>query len=131
MRTSTILPLTFSPYSSAWTSPFAIAVARVRVLVQLAGAAVPDDHVAAAVLAAGDHALEQLVVHRVVLDVHGEVADRRVERDALRHRPAREHAVDLEPEVVVEPPGPVALDHEPRLVRRTAAATPAGSGRAA
>jgi len=34
------------------------------------------------------------------------------ERDPLRHRPARERSSALEPEVVVEPAGVVALDDE-------------------
>jgi hypothetical protein len=49
----------------------------------------------------------------VVLDVDGHPANLRVERGALRDRPAREQAVDLEAEVVVEARGAVALDDEP------------------
>jgi hypothetical protein len=52
----------------------------------------------------------------VVLDVHGEVLLPRLERHALRHRPARKGAVALETEVVVQPPGVVALDDEDRLL---------------
>ena len=67
-----------------------------------------------AVLALRDLALEGRVVERVVLDVDGERALARLERHALRHRPARERAVALEPEVVVEPPRVVPLDDEDR-----------------
>ena len=70
---------------------------------------------AGAVLALRDLALEGGVVERVVLDVDGERALAGLERHALRHRPARERAVALEAEVVVEPPGVVALDDEDRL----------------
>ena len=38
----------------------------------------------------------------------------RLERDSLRNGPARERAVPLEPKVVVEPPGVVALHDEDR-----------------
>ena len=62
------------------------------------------------------------VVERVVLDVHGQVALARLERDALRHGPARERAVALEAEVVVEPPRVVALDDEDRLLALALAA---------
>ena len=69
---------------------------------------------AGAVLARRDLALEGRVVERVILDVDGEPALAGLERHALRHRPARERAVPLEPEVVVEPPRGVALDDEDR-----------------
>ena len=54
----------------------------------------------------------------VVLHVHREVAHRRIEGQALRDRPAHEDTLDLEPEVVVEPAGAVALHDEPRPAGR-------------
>ena len=63
---------------------------------------------------AGIVALEVRVLERVVLDVHREMTLSAPERDALRHGPARERTVALEPEVVVEPPRRVPLDDEPR-----------------
>ena len=83
---------------------------------QLVGAGVPDLDRARAVLALRNLALEAAVVERVVLHVNGEVALADLERDALRHGPARERAVALEAEVVVEPPCVVALDDEDRLL---------------
>ena len=53
----------------------------------------------------------------MVLDVDGEVTLTGLERDPVRHRPARERAVALEPEVVVEPARVVALNDEDRLAR--------------
>jgi hypothetical protein len=58
---------------------------------------------------------EGRVFERVVLDVHREVALADLERDALRHGPARERPVALQAEVVVERPGLVALHDEDRL----------------
>ena len=81
-------------------------------------APVPDDDVAAAVLALADHALEVEVLDRVVLDVDGEALGARVERRALGHGPRHEDAVHLEAEVVVQAGGPVALHHEATLARR-------------
>ena len=95
--------------------------------VQLPGAAIPHDDVTRAVATRRDHPLEVEVLDRMVLHVHREVAHLRVERHALRHRPAHEHAVDLEPEVVVESAGAVALHHEPRCTGR-GRRRPAGSG---
>ena len=66
-------------------------------------APVPDDHVAAAVLAGGDHALEVEVSERMVLDVDRHPLGCRVECRSLRHRPAEQDPGGLEPEVVVEP----------------------------
>src|SRR4029079_400907 len=76
---------------------------------ELVGAAVPDLDRARAVLTFRDLALEARVVEGMVLDVNGEGPLPRLERYALRHRPARERTVTLEAEVVVEPPGVAAL----------------------
>ncbi len=79
----------------------------------LPGAPVPDDDVAGAVLLGGDDSFEVEVLDRVVLDVDGHAPDLAVEGGALGDGPADENALDLEPEVVVEPRGSVALDDEP------------------
>src|SRR4029077_18299645 len=73
----------------------------------------PHDHVSAAVLAARDHTLEVGVGERVVLHPDREVPLTGIEGQSLRHRPAHEHAPDLEPEVVVETACPVPLHDEP------------------
>jgi hypothetical protein len=54
----------------------------------------------------------------MVLDVHREVALAGLARDPLRDGPARERAVALEPEVVVEAAGIVPLHHEDRVAVR-------------
>ena len=79
-------------------------------------AAVPDHHGAAAVLALRNDALELVVLDRVVLDLHRQALDGRVERGPLRDRPRQHHAVPLEPEVVVERGRAVLLDHEGELL---------------
>jgi hypothetical protein len=53
----------------------------------------------------------------VILDVHREMALAMAERYPFRHRPARQSAVSLEPEIVVEPSRRVPLNDEARLVR--------------
>jgi hypothetical protein len=89
--------------------------AAVRFLLeQLVRPVIPDLDAARAVLALRDLARERRVVERVVLDVDREMAFAGAHRQPLRHRPARERAVPLEPQVVVEPPGVVALDDEDR-----------------
>ena len=91
-------------------------------LEELVRAAVPDLDRSRPVLPGRDHALERRVLERVILDVDGQMALARAERKPLRHRPARERPVPLEPEVVVEAPGVVALDDEaPRILRARAA----------
>src|SRR5262249_12817036 len=86
-------------------------------LEELIGAVVPDLHRPGAVLARRDLALERRIVERVVLDVYRERLLAGLERYALRDRPARERAVPLEPEVVVQPASIVPLDDEDRLLR--------------
>ncbi len=92
---------------------------------QLVAAVVPDLHRAGAVLALGDHAGEGGVLHRVVLGVHGQVALTDLERQALGQRPAGQHAVHLQPQVVVQAPRVVSLHHEhrPPALRRLRLAT--------
>ncbi len=87
-------------------------------------ATVPDDHVAAAVLAGRDDALEVGVVERVVLHMNGEVAGRQDRAWGPGDGPTHQHTAHLEPEVVVQPAGAVALHDEPadRSVRRRRAA---------
>jgi len=76
------------------------------------GAGVPDDHIAAPVPAHRDDALEIEVVQRVVLDMKCRAAHHGIERGPFGHRPADQHPVDLQAQVVVQPPGPVPLHHE-------------------
>ena len=92
------------------------------VLDELVGAGVPDLDRAGAVLALRDLAVERRVLERMILDVNGEMLLAGLERDALGHRPARQRAVPLEAEVVVQPAGIVALDDEDRLLAALAAA---------
>src|SRR5690606_14077981 len=62
---------------------------------------------------------EITIFERVVFDVDGQALDGGVQGRALGHRPADQHAVDLEPKVVVEAPGFVALyDIAQRALRR-------------
>ena len=84
-------------------------------LQELVRAVVPDLDRAGPVLAGRNLARKCRVLERVVLDVHGEMALARLERHALGHGPARERAVALEAEVVVEPPRVVALHDEDRI----------------
>src|SRR5262249_37087877 len=84
----------------------------VRIAVGRPGAAVPHDHGAAAVFALWDVALEIEVLHGVIFGAHGEplVADR--ETWPARHRPALEHAVEFEPQIVMGAPRRVLLHDE-------------------
>src|SRR5207249_9255307 len=86
-------------------------------LEKLIGAAIPDLDRARAILALRDLPLERRVLQRMVLHMNGEMLLARLERHALRHRPAEQRPVLLQPEVVVEPPRVVALDDEDRLLR--------------
>ena len=50
----------------------------------------------------------------MILDVHGKMSRSRLERQPLRDGPARENAVALETEVVMQPPCGVTLNDEDR-----------------
>ncbi len=84
----------------------------VRVALRQPVAAVPELHRAAAILAFGNGALEVAVVERMVLDLDRQPLDRRIERRTLGHRPRLEGAVELQPEIVVQARGVMALHHE-------------------
>src|SRR3954447_6936988 len=79
----------------------------------LPGAGGPDDDVTSAVLLGRDHALEVEVLDRMVLHAHRQPPHLRVEWRTLRDGPAHEDPVHLEPQVVVQPAGPMSLHHEP------------------
>ena len=81
-------------------------------------AAIPDDGRSRAVAALGDHALEVGVFDGMVLDVDRQPPLAVPDRWALGHRPAHEHTVDLEPQIVVEPPRRVLVDDEQVAGRR-------------
>ncbi len=79
-------------------------------LQRLPGAAIPQQHRAAAVFALRDHPLEPAVVERMVLDLDRQAFFVRVEARAFRDRPAFQNPVELQPEIVVQPPRRVLLD---------------------
>ena len=81
-------------------------------LEQLVRAAIPDLDRAGSVLSRRDLTLEVGVVERMVLDVHRQMPLPRLLRYALWHCPAGERAAALEPQVVVQPPGRMALHDE-------------------
>ena len=74
--------------------------------------AVPQHHAARAVIGRRNVAFEIAVLDRVILHVRREMLHRRIERRALRHRPRFQHAVDLQPEIIVQPGGIVPLHAE-------------------
>jgi hypothetical protein len=84
----------------------------VRVALGDPDAAVPQLDRAAAILALGNGAFEVAIVERMILDLDGQPLVVRIERRAARHRPGLEHAVELEPEIIVQACRIVALDHE-------------------
>src|SRR5262249_43132402 len=91
----------------------------VRIADGMPSAAIPQHDLACPVLARWDRPLAGAVLERRVLDVHGETLLRGIEAGTLRNRPALQHAVELETEVVVQAAGGVALhDEAPTFARR-------------
>jgi hypothetical protein len=87
--------------------------ALMRVAIGKPAPAVPDHDGAAAVLALRDGAFEFVVLDGVVLDVDGKPLLPRHQARAAGDRPALHHAVELQPEVVVQPAGGVLLNDKP------------------
>ena len=88
----------------------AFRIALVRITNRFPAAAIPDDHRAAAILALRDRALELTVLEGMILHVHRKALLARDQARTARHRPALQHAVQLQPEIVVQAPGSVFLD---------------------
>ena len=80
-------------------------------------AAIPDHDSAAAVVALRDHALEILVIDRVILDLDREMFFAPLPGDALGHGPGFQNAVHLQPEIVVQPARVMFLNDEARRAR--------------
>ncbi len=78
-------------------------------------AAIPELHGAAAVLVIWNGAFEIAVIERMVLDLDREPLVVRIERGTARHCPRFENAVELQPEIVMQPSRVMLLDHEPPL----------------
>src|SRR5207248_6993243 len=82
------------------------------VVLRRVNAGVPDDDLAAAVLAFGDYPFEAGVVQRVVLGHNRQASLAVLVGRSVRDGPRLEHAVDYEAEVVVQASRCELLDHE-------------------
>src|SRR6266436_3846050 len=87
-------------------------VARVRVALRVPAAAVPNHDGAAAILSPRDGSLECVVFDRMIFHVDGKALLVRNEARAAGDRPALHHAVELEPQIIVQPAGGMHLDDE-------------------
>src|SRR5690606_28601747 len=75
-------------------------------------AAVPNDDLAGPVLLCRNDTFERRIGKRMVLsrDCHAFVP--RIERWSFRHGPGFQHAVEFQPEIVVQPPRSMLLHHK-------------------
>src|SRR2546429_542467 len=85
---------------------------------KLEPAGVPHDRRPGPIAALGNDAFEVGVLDGMVFDVHGQTLLVRAHRGPLGHGPALQHAVDLQPQIVVEPARRVLVDHEPAAAGR-------------
>ena len=76
------------------------------------GALIPDRHGPGSVLSFWNGAREGRVGQRMVCNLHRQALLRRIGRGAFRDRPALEHAVHLETEIVVQPARMVLLHNK-------------------
>ena len=97
----------------------ALGVSRMRVGIERGpAAAIPDHRRPGAVLPGGNDALEPAIFERMVLDMDRQPLFRGVGARTLRHRPALQDAVELEPEIVMQPARGVLLDDKGELPAR-------------
>ena len=104
------MPLAFQLLAVQVELEMALLVAERGIEIGRPRALVPDHDRAAAVLAFGDDALEAAIVERMVLGRDGQPLLAGDQARPLRHRPALQHAVELQPEVVVQAPRSMLLD---------------------
>src|SRR5215207_1839512 len=116
------MPLAFQLLAGQVELEMALLVAKRGIEIGRPRALVPDHDGAAAVLAFGDDALEVAIVERMVLGRDGQPLLAGDQARPLRHRPALQHAVELQPEVVMHAPRSMLLDDigVTRLRRRLA-----------
>ena len=113
VRTSVNRPASFSPRSRSFELARPDGLAGVPGQLRFKGSPVPGSASSRAVLALRDVRLEVEVLQRVVLGPGSEPALVGIARGALGESPRGEHAIDLEPKVVVEAARAVAVDDEP------------------
>src|SRR5258706_15726354 len=80
--------------------------------------AVPKLHRAAAILSLRNGPFEIAVIQRMVFHLDCQPLVVRIERGAARDRPGFKDAVELEPQIVMQPARIMLLDHETPLIRR-------------
>src|SRR5579883_1982048 len=81
-------------------------------------AAIPDHHGAAAIFSFWDDSLKVPVVDGVVFHLDGEPLLTRIETGAARDSPALEHAVEFQPEVVMQAARRMFLYYETKSFSR-------------
>ena len=77
------------------------------------GAAIPNQYRPRSIFSLGNHTLEIGIFERVILDLHSEPLYPWIEARSFRQGPTLEHAVELQPEIVVQAPRGMLLDDEP------------------
>src|SRR5690606_39803013 len=83
----------------------ALPVGLARVTVGLPDAVVPDNDVAPTVLPLGDTAFKAAIADGVIFHVHRQPLVLGVEAWSLGDRPTHQGAIELQPEVIVQPSG--------------------------
>ena len=77
---------------------------------RLPGSVIPKHDGAAAILPLRDGSLKVAVIQRMILDLHRQRLSSGFMTGPVRHRPALENAIQLQPKIVVKPGRLVLLD---------------------
>src|SRR5438067_1609413 len=106
------MPAPLEPLAVEQELEMTLLQAPMRIAYRGPAAAIPDNDRAAAILAFWDIPLELQIIHRMIFGLHRQALLARNEARTPGHGPALEHAVELETQVVMQPPRGMFLHHE-------------------
>ena len=93
-----------------------VPIGLVRIVLRRPVPGIPDDDLAGSVLRGRDDAFECRVGKRMVFDFNCHALDLWIEARPFRNRPALHHAVQFQPEVILQAAGPMLLYDESQPV---------------
>lgn len=117
-------PFALQLFAFELEAQMAFLITALRVFQRLPYAAIPHHHLAGTVLMRRNHAFKIAVGQRMVFYMHGQTFYARIKAGAFGHGPAFEHAIQFQPEVVMQAGGVVFLNYIMQYCARRPALPP-------